>query len=69
MITELALDLGNRLLEAQKTKQKKKTLVLTKCQEKAAMTPQEIEPDLPVCVQDSPGEAWASSGLLQGRGP
>ena len=67
MITELALDLGNRLLEAQK--KKKKPLVLTKCQEKAAMTPQEIEPDLPVCVQDSPGEAWASSGLLQGRGP
>ena len=60
MITELALDLGNRLLEAQK---KKKPLVLTKCQEKAAMTPQEIEPDLPVSVQGSAVEVWVNNGL------
>ena len=32
------------------------------------MTPQETDPDLPVSVQDSPVEAWVSSGLLQGQG-
>ena len=31
------------------------------------MTPQEAEPDS-VTVQDSPVEAWVSSGLLQGQG-
>ena len=34
--------------------------MLTRSQEKAAVTPQEIEPDLPVCVQESPVEAWAA---------
>ena len=32
------------------------------------MSPQETEPDLPVRVQESPTEAWLSSGLLQGWG-
>ena len=29
------------------------------------MTPQETDPDLPVSVQESPGEAWVGGGLLQ----
>ena len=37
-------------------------------QEKGAVSPQETEPDLPVRVQESPTEAWLSSGLLQGWG-
>ena len=32
------------------------------------MTPQEIDPDLPVSVQESLMEAWVDGGLLQGRG-
>ena len=32
------------------------------------MTPQETDPDLPVCVQESAAEAWVGGGLLQGRG-
>ena len=32
------------------------------------MTPQETDPDLPVCVQESPVEVWVGSGLLQGQG-
>ena len=31
------------------------------------MTPQETEPDLPVSVQESPGESWVSGGLLQAQ--
>ena len=31
------------------------------------MTPQEIEPDLPVSVQESLVEPWVDSGLLQGQ--
>ena len=46
----------------------KQNLVLTKIQEKGAVTTQEIDPDLPVTVQESPGEAWVGGGLLQGRG-
>ena len=30
------------------------------------MTPQEIDPDLPVSVQEAPVEAWVGGGLLQG---
>ena len=30
--------------------------------------PQETDPDLPVRVQESLAEAWAHTGLLQGRG-
>ena len=43
-------------------------LVCTRSQEKAAVIPQETDPDLPMSVQESPVEAWVSSGLLQGRG-
>ena len=37
-------------------------------QEKGAVTPEETDPDLPVSVQESLAEAWASGGLLQGWG-
>ena len=40
----------------------------TRTQEKGAVTPKETDPDLPVSVQESPMEAWVSSGLLQGWG-
>ena len=30
--------------------------------------PQETDPDLPVCVQESLTKAWVDGGLLQGRG-
>ena len=33
------------------------------------MTPHEIDPDLPVSVQESLAEADVSGGLLQGWGP
>ena len=46
----------------------KQKLLHTKTQEKGAVTPQEIESDLPVTVQESPAEAWVDSGLLQGQG-
>ena len=32
------------------------------------MTPQEIEPDLPMSVQESLAEAWVGVGLLQSWG-
>ena len=32
------------------------------------MIPQETDPDLPVCVQESLAEAWVSGGLLQDWG-
>ena len=32
------------------------------------MTPQEIEPDLPVSVQESLVEVWISSGMPWGQG-
>ena len=32
------------------------------------MTPQETDADLPVGVQESPGQAWVGGGLLQGWG-
>ena len=32
------------------------------------MTPQKTDSEFPVSVQESPGEVWVSSGLLQGRG-
>ena len=35
---------------------------------KGTENPQKIYPDLPVSVQESPAEAWVSSGLLQGQG-
>ena len=36
----------------------RKNLVHTRTQEKGAVTPQEIEPDLPVSVQESLVEVW-----------
>ena len=50
LITDLPQDWGNRLLEGTKIK-----LVCTRTQEKGAVTPEEIELDLPVRVQESPG--------------
>ena len=46
----------------------KQNLVRTRTQEKGAVTLQETDPDLPVSVQESLAEAWASGGLLQGWG-
>ena len=46
----------------------KQHLVCTKTQEKGAVTPQEIDPDLPVSVWESLAEVWVGSGLLQGQG-
>ena len=37
-------------------------------QEKRVVTPQEIDPVLPVSVQESLAEVWVNSGLLQGQG-
>ena len=33
-----------------------------------SMTPQEMDPDVPVSVQESPAEVSVDGGLLQGRG-
>ena len=46
----------------------KQNLVHTRTQEKGAVTPQEMNPDLPVSVQESLAEAWVGSGPLQGWG-
>ena len=46
----------------------KQNLVNTRTQEKAAVTPRETDPDLPMSVQQCPTELWVCSGLLQGRG-
>ena len=37
-------------------------------QDPGAVTPQEIDPDLPVSVQESLEEVWVGGGLLQGWG-
>ena len=42
----------------------KQNLMPTRTQEKGAVIPQEIEPNLPVSVQESLAEAWVNSGLL-----
>ena len=44
----------------------KQNLVHTRTQEKGAVTPQETDLELPVCVQESPMEAWVGGGLSQG---
>ena len=44
----------------------KQNTVHTRTWEKGAVTTQEIDPDLPVRVQESPMKAWVGSGLLQG---
>ena len=59
---ELTQDWGNRLGGD------KENLVLTRTQEKGAVTAQETDPDLPRSVQESLAEAWFSGGLLQGWG-
>ena len=41
--------------------------VCNRTQEKGAVTPQETDPDSPMSVQESPGDEWVSSGLLQDR--
>ena len=46
----------------------KQNLVHNRTQEKAAVTPQATDPDLPVSVQESLEEVWVGSGLLQGWG-
>ena len=43
----------------------KNNLVCTRTQEKGVVTPQEIDPNFTVSVQESPAEVWLSSGLLQ----
>ena len=35
-------------------------------QHRATVTAQEIDPDLPMSVQESPAEVWVGGGLLQG---
>ena len=42
--------------------------VHTRTQEKGAVTTQKTDSDLPVSVQESPADAWVSSGLLQSQG-
>ena len=44
----------------------KQNLMYTRIQEKGAVTPQEMDPDLPVSVQESLAGAWVGSGPLQG---
>ena len=43
----------------------KQNLVLTRTQEKGAVTPQEADPDLPVSVQKSLVEAWVGGGCCR----
>ena len=52
--------LGIRLLEGTD-----RTLC-TRTQEKAVVTPQETDPDLPVSVGESPADAWVRGGLRKG---
>ena len=46
----------------------KQNLVCTRTQENGAVTPQKIEPDLPVSVQESLMEVCVDSGLPWGQG-
>ena len=46
----------------------KQSLLHTRTQKKGAMTPQEIDPDLPVSVQESLAEVWVKGSLLQSGG-
>ena len=46
----------------------KQNLRYTRIQEKGEVTPQEVEPDLSVSVQELPGEAWVNSSLSRERG-
>ena len=42
--------------------------VLIRIQEKAAVIPQETDPDLPVSIQESPAEVCVGTSLLHGLG-
>ena len=53
---------GNRILEGPN-----KTLC-ARSQKKGETTPQEMDTDLPMSVQEYPAEAWVSGGLLQDEG-
>ena len=55
--------LGNQTLGGPK-----ENLVHTRAQEEGAVTLQEIEPDLPVNIQESPVAAWVDSILPLGQG-
>ena len=44
----------------------KQNLVITRTQDKGAVTPQEAGADFLVSVQESPMEVWVGSGLRQG---
>ena len=55
-------------LEKQTLGGHKQYLVCTRTQEEGAVTPQETEPDLPVCVWESLAEAWVDHGLPWGQG-
>ena len=55
LITELAQDWGNRLLEDTNKP------VHIRSQEKGAVTPEETESDLPVSVQESLADAWVKA--------
>ena len=63
LIAELTQDWGNR--DCWRAQQ---NFVLTRTQEKGAVTPQETEPDLLVTVQESVVEVEVDSGLPQGQG-
>ena len=63
LIIELPQDWGKQTLGGYK-----QNLVCTRTQDKGTVTQQEIEPDLPVSVQESLVEAWVSGVLLQGWG-
>ena len=54
--------LGKQTLEGHK-----QNFVHTRTQEKGAVTLLETDPDMPVSLQESPVEAWITSGLLQGQ--
>ena len=43
----------------------KQNLVLTRTQEKGAVTAQETDPDLPRSVQESLAEAWVGGGCCR----
>ena len=63
MITELPQDWGNRLLEGTNN-----TLCAAGERNSISMSPQETEPDLPMCDREFLVEAWIDTGLPCGQG-
>ena len=55
-------------LEKQSLGGHKQNIVHTRIQEKAAETPQEIDPELPRSVWEPLVDTWVGGGLLQGQG-